>query len=232
MKIEKFNSEDKFSSLYIVEQINEFRKIEGNKATLAHFTLLKKIEGEFSEEITDKKIIVSHYNDASGKKNKCYDLTFEESLQLLMSESKTVRKGVVEKLKELSKPKIPQTYAQALMLAAKQAEQIELQEKEIKELTPKAEFYDAVTGSPDTVDMAEVAKILNMGIGRNTIFDILRRRSILNRKNIPYQTFVDRGYFRLIETEWQDDKGNTHINIKTVVFQKGVEFIKKMISKN
>lgn len=135
MKLQKFNSEEKFSSVFIAGQINEFRKVEGNRKVLAHFTLLRKIETEFSEEIAGKNIVASDYSDSSGKRNKCYNLTFEESLQLLMSESKTVRKGVVAKLKELSSTnQVPQTFSQALMLAARQAEQIELQQAEIQGL--------------------------------------------------------------------------------------------------
>jgi hypothetical protein len=99
MELTNFNSEQKFSSLFLVEQINLFRKEEG-KSELAHFTLLAKIESEFEEEIGDKKILVTSYTDKSNRQSKCYELTFEESLQILMSESKTVRKRVVEVLKE------------------------------------------------------------------------------------------------------------------------------------
>ena len=98
------------------------------------------------------------------------------------------------------------------------------------EMLPKASFYDTVTGSSDTIDMAQAAKVLNMGIGRNTLFKILRNASILQHNNIPYQEFVDRGYFRCIESSYAMPDGTQHISIKTVVFQKGLDFIRKTVS--
>lgn len=97
-------------------------------------------------------------------------------------------------------------------------------------MLPKAEFYDAVTNSPGTIDMAETAKVLNMGVGRNTIFKILRQQRVLNRNNIPYQEYIDRGYFRCIESKYTKADGTNCVNIKTVVFQKGVDFIRTTVN--
>ena len=80
--------------------------------------------------------------------------------------------------------------------------------------------------------MKEVAKILNYkNIGRNKLFEILRDEKILDNHNQPYQKYIDAGYFRGIETKFEDKDGDTHINLKTVVFQKGVDYIKKTLDK-
>lgn len=97
------------------------------------------------------------------------------------------------------------------------------------EMLPKAQFYDTVTGSPDTIDMAQAAKVLNMGMGRNTLFKLLREKNILQSNNIPYQSYIDRGYFRCIESQYTAPDGTTHISIKTVIFQKGLDFIRDII---
>lgn len=105
--------------------------------------------------------------------------------------------------------------------------------QKLLEMTPKAEFYDKVTGSADTHDMKEVAKILNFkNVGRNTLFEILRNEKILDKNNQPYQRYVDAGYFRIIESKWEDSDGDTHINLKTVVYQKGIDYIRKTVLKN
>lgn len=104
---------------------------------------------------------------------------------------------------------IPQTYADALQLAANQAKQIEEQNKLIEEQKPKVEFFDQVTDSKDAIDMALCAKTLNMDIGRNRLFDFLRTRLVLDRNNIPYQKFIDRGYFRTIEQKYTKPDGTT-----------------------
>lgn len=97
------------------------------------------------------------------------------------------------------------------------------------EMKPKAEFADAVMGSSDAIDMRKAATTLNMGIGRNKLFELLREKGVLDRHNIPYQTYIDRGYFRTIESTYNKPDGSSCINIKTVIFQKGLDFIRKLL---
>lgn len=114
---------------------------------------------------------------------------------------------------------------------AELSKQVDIQKVQIAELAPKAEFYDAVTGSADTVEIGEVAKLLAIkGIGRNILFNILRNKGILMSNNQPYQKYIDSGYFRTIESSYTTTDGTTHINIKTVVYQKGIDYIRKVVN--
>jgi prophage antirepressor-like protein len=97
---------------------------------------------------------------------------------------------------------------------------IAARDKQIAELKPKAEFFDAVTDSKDAIPMADVAKVLDMGIGRNKLFEFLRDKKILMADNRPYQKFIDAGYFRVVEQKFDKGFGEVGINIKTLVFQK------------
>lgn len=109
--------------------------------------------------------------------------------------------------------------------------QIESQKMILAEQKPKVEFYDDVTGSADTIDVGEAAKILNIkGIGRNNLFELLRQKNILRDNNQPYQKYVDAGYFRIIESRYVLPTGETKISLKTVVFQKGLDFIRKTVA--
>ena len=125
--------------------------------------------------------------------------------------------------------KIPHTFAEALRLAAEQQEKIEAQQNLIEAQKPKAEFYDDVVESKDAMSMDRVAKTLNMGIGRNKLFELLRNRKILMNNNTPYQRYVDSGWFRCIETKFTKPNGDICINVKTVVLQKGVDAIRRLI---
>ena len=125
--------------------------------------------------------------------------------------------------------------ARANQIQAKMIEdstmKIQLLETKIEEMQPKADFYDDVADSTNTCDMQTVAKTLNFkGVGRNTLFEILRDSKILQYDNIPYQKYVDRGWFRIIETKYHDKKtSEPRINFKTVVFQKGIEKISNLL---
>ena len=97
-------------------------------------------------------------------------------------------------------------------------------------MKPKEDFFDAVTDSKDAIDMGQVAKVLNYPkIGRNKLFEILRENGILQQNNQPYQTYIDRGYFRVVEQKFEPTPGEIRINIKTLVFQKGIDYIRKIL---
>lgn len=126
---------------------------------------------------------------------------------------------------------IPRTYAEALRLAAEQAEMIERQQRELEAAKPKIEFFDAVASSKDAIQIGDAAKVLGIpGLGRNKLFAFLREKGILMHDNVPYQEYVDRGYFRVIEQKWTTPDGETRISIKTLVYQRGLDFIRRLLA--
>jgi hypothetical protein len=139
MELTNFNSEKKYSSRYLVEQINLFRKEEGNKVEVRHSDLLVKIEKRFSGKIIERKISLSQFEQkmptGGVKIVKMYELPFEYCLRILMDESETVQDRCVEVMKEqqaqieqLKTFAVPQTYKEALRaLIAKEEETEQLQ---------------------------------------------------------------------------------------------------------
>ena len=103
-------------------------------------------------------------------------------------------------------------------------------DRQIEEMKPKAEFFDTVADSKTAISMNEVAKVLNIkGYGRNNLFEFLRENKVLDRWNVPYQRYVDNGWFRVIEQHYQKN-GEPIVTTKTLVYQKGVDGIRKMIN--
>lgn len=102
-------------------------------------------------------------------------------------------------------------------------------EKQIEDMRPKADFFDAVADSKTAIPMDEVAKILGFkDFGRNNLFAFLRETGMLNKWNVAYQKYVDCGCFRVIEKKYTKN-GEEHISIKTLVYQKGVDAIRRKI---
>lgn len=121
-----------------------------------------------------------------------------------------------------------QIVANALIVAQNIISQ---KDKQIEEMKPKADFFDAVADSKTAISMNEVAKVLNIkGYGRNNLFEFLRNSKVLDRWNVPYQRYVDNGWFRVIEQHYQKN-GEPIVTTKTLVYQKGVDGIRKMIEK-
>lgn len=108
---------------------------------------------------------------------------------------------------------------------------ISQKDKQIEELKPKADFFDAVADSKTAISMNEVAKVLAIkGYGRNNLFEFLRNEGILDRFNVPYQRYVDCGWFRVIEQKYMKN-GEPVVSTKTLVYQKGVDAIRRRIVK-
>lgn len=141
-----------------------------------------------------------------------------------------VTSEVLPKIRQTGGFNLPQSFSEALQLAADQAKQIELLEKKNSELIPKAEFFDAVTDSKTAISIGETAKVLDAGIGQNKLFAFLRDNNILKSDNTPYQRYIDMGYFRVVEQKYEVH-GEIKISIKTLVFQKGIDFIRRLLNK-
>lgn len=166
-----------------------------------------------------------------------YSLILSSKLQTAKNFKHWVTSDVIPQIRKTGGYKLPETYVEALeqlLTTAKENERLinenETFKAEREILLPKAEFFDAVTDSKQAIAIGDVAKVLDMGIGRNKLFEILRETKVLMPDNRPYQKYIDAGYFRVVEQKYQKN-GDTYINLKTLVFQKGIDFIRRKLEK-
>jgi len=108
------------------------------------------------------------------------------------------------------------------------------QEKVINKQKPKAHFYDKTINSHSLFSMEEVAKTLVMKkdkviLGRNLLFRILREEKILNYDNNPFQKYINKGWFKIVQTTYkvvnEDGQEEVRLGRKTMVYQKGIDGI-------
>lgn len=93
-------------------------------------------------------------------------------------------------------------------------------------LAPKAESFDRFMDGSNVQTMAKVAK--SLGTGRNKLFIFLRSRGILMRNNLPYQSYIDRGYFTVIQKSIP--MGGDPVNYaQPMVTPKGLHYIRKLL---
>lgn len=113
-------------------------------------------------------------------------------------------------------PALPQSLPEALRLAADLAEQREQLAAENAILAPKAEQFQALMEAKGTYSVAEAAKLLHTG--ENRLFKLLRERQIFqdghrsggDHHNVPYQRYLDAGYFELRTRPRPDGKQVTY----------------------
>lgn len=191
------------------------------------------VEEEFFQEGVDYEGFVLMMN---GNETKDYIITIDMAKELSMltrtEKGKEARKYFIDCEKKLMQNIIPRNYGEALLEAGRLALELENANAKILENKPKIDFYEAVTESKDTIDMGTVAKVLNFkSVGRNKLFEILREEKVLMQNNQPFQKYIDLEWFRQVESKFNMPNGDVKINIKTVVFQKGVEGIRKVLKK-
>ena len=156
----------------------------------------------------------------TGKKALEWKLKYIEAFNA-MEEELTNKKTMV----------IPKDYPSALRALANEYERSQKLLAENKYMFPKAEFYDTVASTESLLSMGEVAKVLDMGIGRNKLYKFLRDKDVLMEDNIPYQRYVDAGYFKLTEKHYMSGDDSI-VSTSTYVKQKGVDYIRKLLQKD
>lgn len=111
--------------------------------------------------------------------------------------------------------------------ARKQAE-FKLEEQE-----PLVAFANKVSDSSNFIDMGKLAKLLNdehIKIGRNKLFQWLREQKTLMKNNIPYQRYIDSGYFQIKESTFKTPYGEKTAQT-TYVTGKGQIYITEKLRK-
>ena len=170
------------------------------------------------------------FNTLARQELQDYECSIEMAKEICMvqknEKARQVRQHLIELEKAWNTPE--QIMARALKVADHTITGLKAQ---IETLKPKADFFDAVADSKTAISMTEVAKVLNVkGYGRNNLFEFLRSKGILDNRNVPYQRYVDNGYFRVIEQKYTKN-GEQVITTKTLVYQKGVNAIRKLLEK-
>jgi len=148
----------------------------------------------------------------NGQKYRCYKLPHRECLILATGYDVTLRARLIDRWAELeagaaSTIKVPQTFAQALRLAADQADkiqaqkqQLQLQRQTITAQKPAVEFTKAVTASDTDVGIQDAARILN--VPPMKFVSALIKHQVLFRRGsqlVPHAAQIQRGRLRYVE---------------------------------
>lgn len=192
----------------------------------------------------------STYLDAQGKQRPMFvmnrdgfsllamGLTGAKALQFKVAfiEQFNKMEEIVKQVAQHSQPNLPTTFAEALRLAATQAEQIEKQQKQIEEERPRVLFSQAVETSQDSILIGELAKLIcqnGVDIGEKRLFTWLRSSGYLcqqgERYNQPTQKALEMGLFELRKVTINVGD-HTKVRTTTKVTGKGqVYFVNKFL---
>ena len=256
--------ENEITSLDLLKEINLFReqeyyyKIENNLplgkvenkngrfTELQHNDLLKIIRDEFEEEIQQGKISqlqnTIKTNNGGSKDIPYFILTLDEAKQVLMRESKYVRKGVIAYInalekkvetlvntinkKDLLKLNIINANTEMDRMVALNQYQIEY----VQPLEIKAEYTDKVLDSEGTLSVREIAQ--DFGKTANWLNKILNTLGIQYKQGSKWHLYAKYKDLDLVKeiTVLDEDNGKNYTRMKWT--QKGREFIHKILKEN
>jgi anti-repressor protein len=198
-----------------------------------------------SAENSAQFFYLTTYKDSTGRSNEMYVMNRDGFSLLVMGftgaqalKFKLEFIYAFNQMEKQLKAQIPQSFAQALRLAAEQQEQLELKEAQIKEMEPKALFADSVNASSNSILVADLAKLLKQNgfnLGQNRLFDWLRKNGYLGTKgeyyNRPTQKAMEMGLFEIVERSLENRRDNTVFTAFTVkVTGKGqIYFVNKFL---
>lgn len=92
---------------------------------------------------------------------------------------------------------------------------------------PKVKFADHVSDTVNLVDMNDMAKLCadhGIRIGRTRLFRWLRYKGVLMEDNIPYQEYIERGYFKVKESVFEMH-GEVKTYQQTMVTGRGQQYV-------
>lgn len=126
---------------------------------------------------------------------------------------------------------VPQSFAQALRLAADLEEKNQLLEQQIAEYEPKISYLDMILSSTDTVATSQIAADYGMSaIALNKLLNELGVQHKVSGQWILYRKHMNQGYTKSHTSEIPKADGGVKIVMNTKWTQKGRIFIYNLLT--
>ncbi|MGG5337263.1 phage antirepressor KilAC domain-containing protein [Enterococcus sp. AZ154] len=126
---------------------------------------------------------------------------------------------------------VPQSFAQALRLAADLEEKNQLLEQQIAEYEPKISYLDMILSSTDTVATSQIAADYGMSaIALNKLLNELGVQHKVSGQWILYRKHMNQGYTKSHTSEIPKADGGVKVVMNTKWTQKGRVFIYNLLT--
>lgn len=226
----------------------EIAEITGKK----HAHVMRDIRSLIEQGVNGSNFGLVNYKDKKGEVRPMFELTPKGCLILASGYDALLREKIINKLEELEKNhreqyQVPQSFAEALMLAAKQQEKIEQQQLALKskneeivqlsatitEMQPKVSYVDTILSSKETVTTTQIAQDYGQSA---KAFNILLRNFGVQRKVggqwILYAKYLPCGYVQSETVSITHRDGSAGSVMHTKWTQKGRLFLYDELKKH
>lgn len=202
---------------------------EPTKAIRTHCKAVSKMDiGVITGKKSDGTDAIQNVTTSFIPEGDVYRLIVSSKLPTAQKFESWVFDEVLPTIRKTGTYSVPQSFAEALQLAANQA-------KEIEQMKPKAEVFDKICNSESLKSVDTVAS--NLGFGKNNFFALMRGMGIFfysskdaegKKVNLPKQEYKDAGYFVTKEEPYTRGEKNM-LYTKIYVTGKGEAWLAKKI---
>jgi Rha family phage regulatory protein len=218
-----------------------------------HKNVIRDIKNLLKQGVSELNFEPTSYQDKFNRQKPCYNLTKKGCLILASGYNAVLREKIIDRWESLETGKatpayqVPQSFADALMLAAQQQKQIEEQaktisenvkaieakDKQIAELEEQTEYTRTILNSPSTVLVTQIAQ--DYGFGAKMFNAILRNLKIQRKVGsqwILYAKYLKKGYVQSHTHEFTHKDGRKDVALTTKWTQKGRLFLYTLLKKH
>lgn len=98
----------------------------------------------------------------------------------------------------------------------------------------KKEITKFLTSDKFIIQLDEFIKYCSTESGNIAVefFNVLKKAKVLKDDNTPYQEYIDKEYFRVVEFTYTLADSTKNVLVMTLVSKEGVEFIEKIFKEN
>lgn len=215
-----------------------------------HDAILRDVRKLLKQGVTAHNFVVSEYTDQTGRTLPCFNLTKKGCLILASGYNALLRESIINRWEELESGKnqyqVPQSFSEALMLAAHQQEIIEEQQREIAQqkqivsaqgelievMKPKVTYCDVILQSKSTTNITTIAQDYGMCSGKfNKLLHELGIQHKVGKVWVLYSKFIGKGYVQSITQPIEKSATGKCFTFSTWT-QKGRLFLYEILKSN
>src|SRR3990167_5478666 len=175
------------------------------------------------------------YKDSMNRDQTEYVLPKNMAIGIVSGYSFDLRMKIINRLEQLENERknlfaIPQTYSEALMIAAKQAEQIEQQTKQLEYQKPLVSFAETVSSTINSMLIRDWAK--SIGIPERKCRKWRHEKAHIYKQGNKWRMYAsENGYFEQIQSTHSHPNG-TFLEITVKITGKGQTSLTEKIKKD
>lgn len=215
-----------------------------------HAHIMRDIRNLIEQGVSESNFGLSSYKqpqpNGGYKDVPCYKLTQKGSLILASGYNAVLREKIIDRWEALETGnatpyyQIPKSFSEALMLAAKQAEQIESQQKQIQaqsnqiaELEKQTEYTRTILQSKSTALVTQIAQDYGMSARKfNAILRDLNIQHKVRNQWVLFGKYLNKGYVQSSTFNFTRSDGREDVSMTTEWTQKGRMFLYNTLKSN